>query len=134
NWSPTLDCDNGNAPAPAIADEHGTATFSKDDRNRTFVPIVGASPSNLFSCGATNSTPAANGLTNYPTCQFRVSSNNVQATEDQVFRTVVIGSGGSDSGSKAPLIAGVVVVLLVIGGVAGTVRWLRRRRPAPVRR
>lgn len=133
-WSPTLDCDNGNAPAPAIADANGTARFSKDDRNRTFVPIVGASPGRLFNCVAPNGTPPANELTSYKKCQIRVSSNNVQATADQVFRTVVIGAGGDgSSGSSAAAVGfGLVVGFIVIGGVVVAILWFRQRRRAPV--
>jgi hypothetical protein len=133
-WSPSLDCDLGNAPAPAIADSTGTARFSKNDHNRQFVPVVGAGPSNLFNCIAPHSTPPANQLTSYTKCQIRVSTNNTAATDDQVFRAVVIGSGGSGGGSGTAVAAGVIVVLVVVGAVVGTVLWLRRRRPAAARR
>jgi len=130
NWSPTLDCDSGTATAPAIADSTGTARFSKTDRNRMFTPVVGASPSKLFNCIAPHSTPPSDDLTSYTTCQIRVASNNVLPTDDQVFRAVVIGSGGS-SGSGAAGVIFVIVMVLVLAGIAvGVVLWVRRRRTA----
>jgi hypothetical protein len=135
NWSPTADCDLGNAPAPAIADSTGTARFLNTDHNRLFVPIVGAGPSGLFSCIAPHATPPAT-LTSYTKCQIRVSTNNTAATEDQVFRPVVIGtSGGSGGGSGTAATAGVIAAVIVVGAiVVGTVLWLRRRKPADARR
>jgi hypothetical protein len=133
-WSPTLDCDSGNAPAPAIADLGGTARFSKDDPNRVFAPVLGASPSRLFNCIAPHATPPGNGLTSYTTCQLRVSTNNAQQTDDQVFRSIDFGPGGSGGGSGAAVAVGVIGALIVLGGVIGTVFWLRRRRPAGVPR
>jgi hypothetical protein len=135
NWAPTSDCDPGNAPAPSIADPSGTVRFSNTDRNRLFVPFVGTSASGLFNCVAPHETPTNKQLPSYTKCQIRVSSNNTAATEDQVFRSIVIGTGsggGSSSGSGTTL-AVVVVALVVVGGIVAAVLLLRRRRRPAVR-
>ena len=38
-WSPTVHCDLGSSPSPAIADAQGVATFASNDRNRAFKPV-----------------------------------------------------------------------------------------------
>src|SRR5262245_33790297 len=50
NWRPTINCDAGTSPAPAIVDDDGVATFPSDDRNHAFHPFVGESPQQLFNC------------------------------------------------------------------------------------
>jgi hypothetical protein len=118
NWSPSLDCDVGNAPPPAIVDKSGTATFATTDPDRKFTPFVGPSPSSLFNCLAPNGPHPNNGLTSYTNCQIRVSSNNVAATQDQVFSSIVFGGSGGGSSHAGWLIAlGAVLVVLAILGL-----------------
>jgi len=126
-WSVSLDCDNGSAPAPAIVGADGTVRFPATDHNHAFVPFVGPSPSLLFNCLRPGDPLPNNGLNSYTTCQIRVSSNNTQATEDQVFHPIVFGTGtGSGSSSSSVPIA--VAVGLVLVAVVGGVVWARRRR------
>jgi hypothetical protein len=86
-WSPTINCDLGSAPPPAIADANGVATF---DGQSMFQPVAGASPQHLFNCVASGTTPPKNRLKTYTNCQLRVSSNNSTATPDQSFITLVL--------------------------------------------
>jgi hypothetical protein len=86
-WSPTINCDLGSAPPPAIADANGVATF---DGQSMFQPVAGASPQHLFNCVASGTTPPKNHLKTYTNCQLRVSSNNSTSTPDQSFLVLVL--------------------------------------------
>jgi len=97
DWSPTIDCDNGASPPPAIAAMNGQAVFPAAKPDRAFLPFQGESPSSLFNCIAPGSHPPANTLPTFSNCQLRVSSNNAAVTDDQVFRTIVL------SGRSVPL-------------------------------
>jgi len=97
NWSPTIDCDNGASPPPAISDSQGQASFPAAEPDRAFRPFQGESPSGLFNCVAPGAAKPANTLATFTNCQVRVSSNNASATDDQVFRPIVL------SGRSVPL-------------------------------
>jgi hypothetical protein len=123
NWSPSLDCDQGGAPPPAIVDPKGKVTFATTDPDRTFTPFLGASPSSLFNCVPPNGSHPNNGLPNYSNCQIRMSSNNTAATEDQVFLPIIFGGSGGGSSHSVWLIAlGIVVVVLLILGLVVLLR------------
>jgi hypothetical protein len=86
DWRPAVDCDVGSAPAAAIADESGVATFAADDPNHAFRPFVGPSPQRSFNCLGPDAPSPKNELEDdYRNCQVRVSSNNTRPTDDQVF-------------------------------------------------
>jgi hypothetical protein len=84
-WSPTVHCDLGSSPSPAIADDDGHATFSSSDPNHAFRPFVGESPQSLFNCLAPAQRPPANGLATSAKCNIRVSTSNTSVTSDQTF-------------------------------------------------
>jgi hypothetical protein len=96
-WDVTLDCDNGAAPPPAVADTQGQATFPADKPNRAFRAFQGQSPSSLFNCVAPGAARPANALQTYTNCQLRVSSSNTSVTDDQVLQPIVL------SGRSVPL-------------------------------
>ena len=128
-WSPTLDCDVGNAPAPVIVDTRGMVRFSATDHNHAFVPVLGPSPSTLFNCVKPNGPNLDNGLTNYTTCQIRVSTNNTQPTDDQVFLSIVFGAGPSGGGGSSSIaIVAIAAGLLVLAAIAARILVRRRRR------
>jgi hypothetical protein len=86
DWSPALDCDPGSAPAAAVADDAGVATFRADDPNHALRPFVGASPQRLFNCLGPDAPSPDNEIdADFRDCQIRVSSNNTRSTSDQVF-------------------------------------------------
>jgi hypothetical protein len=85
DWSPTLHCDIGTAPAPAVVAHNGIATFKANDRNHAFHPFRGSSPQAIFNCLAPRDADPHNGLASYRTCRLRVSSNNASVTDDQAF-------------------------------------------------
>ena len=115
NWRPTINCDAGTSPAPAIVDDEGVVTFPADDRNKSFHPFLGESPQQLFNCVPTGTDPPKNGLPTHSSCQIRVSSNNFSATPDQVFVNLEL-SGSSTSGADDDSSAG-TIVLVVVGVV-----------------
>lgn len=94
DWTPTIDCDLGSAPAAAVADDKGVVTFAADDPNHALYPFVGQGPQQLFSCLAPGATaePAV-GIESYSNCQLRVSTSNNDATDDQVFVTMTLPAG-----------------------------------------
>jgi hypothetical protein len=105
-WDPTINCDAGSAPAPAIADNSGKALFPAGDPNKQFHPFRGASPSGQFNCLNAIDPSPANGLPDFRNCQVRVSTNNAAVTSDQAFFTLTLPSGfnqnlGVCSGFKA---------------------------------
>jgi hypothetical protein len=133
-WAPNKDCDLETAPAAAVADAHGTVVFATTDRNRIFRPVRGVSPERLFNCVAPGET-LQNEVKSYTTCHIRVSTNNVTATADQVFRAfrfeappgaTTTGGGSGDSGSSG--IAVVVTAAGVLALAVVIVLVLRRRR------
>jgi hypothetical protein len=134
NWTPSRDCDVGGAPAPAVVDAKGTVQFLATDPNRAFNPVLGESPESLFNCIAPGGTAPKNDLTNYTNCQIRLSSNNVSATDDQVFASIVFGGSASGGGSSSSSPVG--LVLIVVGVLIVTILVLvvfrRRRRSADV--
>jgi len=85
NWSAQVDCDPGSAPAAAIADANGVATFSATDRNHAFRPFVGPSPQGSFNCLGPSAPEPNNHVDSFRNCQIRVSSTNSQSTADQAF-------------------------------------------------
>ena len=87
-WEPSLNCDVGSSPSPAIADTNGNATFLSTDPNHAFTPFKGASPQGLFNCLSPTDPSPQNGLDNFRNCQIRVASNNVVSTSDQVLTTL----------------------------------------------
>jgi hypothetical protein len=89
-WSPTVHCDLGSSPSPAIADGSGLATFPATDRNRAFHPFAGESPQSLFNCLAPSQRAPANGLPNFTNCALRVSTSNTAVTADQTFVAVAL--------------------------------------------
>jgi hypothetical protein len=102
------------------ADAHGIARFDAANPNQKVLLSVGQSPEGIFNCTAPRTAPPSNGLRNFTTCQLRVSTNNTQATTDQVFLPIVFGetsSGRSPTGWKAAVVIGGVVVLLIVGVV-----------------
>jgi hypothetical protein len=132
NWSVTRDCDLGGSPAPVIVDAHGVARFDANDRNHGFRPVIGASPQALFNCMKPGTPAPANGLTTFTRCQIRVSTNNVQETDDQVFFSIVFGAGSSAGGSgSTAVVFGVVAAALFLAALATYV--VARRRGRPVR-
>jgi len=86
-WSATENCDLGTSPAPATADQNGTATF---DGQKIFKPFKGESPQSLFNCLGPNDPALGpqNGLTDYTNCKIRVSTNNSGSTADQAFLSI----------------------------------------------
>ena len=90
SWSPTVHCDLGSSPSPAIADVHGVATFTSTDRNHAFRPFIGESPQSLFNCLAPGQRSPANSLPNFSNCKLRVSTSNTEVTADQAFLPVVL--------------------------------------------
>jgi hypothetical protein len=111
DWSPTLHCDIGTAPAPVVVTRDGTATFPANDRNHGFHPFRGESPQAVFNCLAPGDAAPHNGVASYTNCRVRVSSNNSTATQDQVFldirisaaaaRVPTTNSGASGGGSSS---------------------------------
>jgi hypothetical protein len=109
-WSPTVHCDLGSSPAPAIADRRGLATFSSTDRNRAFRPFEGESPQSLFNCLAPAQHPPANGLATFTNCTLRVSTSNTAVTADQTFLAMELEAspappatgGGSTAAASTP--------------------------------
>jgi hypothetical protein len=89
-WDPTINCDLGSSPPPAIADANGDATFPSDDVNRAFHPFQGESPQSLFNCMAAGKPAPNNQLPTFNNCKLRISSNNSSATGDQVFVPIVL--------------------------------------------
>jgi hypothetical protein len=74
-----------------------------------------------------------NQLKSYTNCQIRVSTNNTQPTDDQVFLTISFGgdpagTGSSGGSSGAGAFIAVVVGIVVVAG--GAFMWLRRGRTA----
>jgi hypothetical protein len=110
DWSPTLHCDIGTAPAPVIVARDGTATFRASDRNHGFHPVRGESPQSVFNCLASGDAPPHNGLASYSTCRVRVSSNNAAPTDNQAFLDIRISNAaavvpatiGGGSSSQSP--------------------------------
>jgi hypothetical protein len=134
NWAPTRNCDIGSSPAAAIVDGKGQARFDAGDRNHAFQPFVGLGPESLFKCLTAGAAPAKNGLSEFRSCQIRVSSNNSQSTADQVFLPIVFGSASASSGAQSSsssssrsMVILVVVILVVLIG-AGLALGLRARR------
>jgi len=129
-WSPGRDCDAGTAPGPVTADAHGVARFDAANPNQRVLLSVGQSPESVFNCMPPGTKPPSNQLRTFTTCQLRVSTNNAQATQDQVFFPIVFGgssSGGSSDGWKVAVIVCGAVILLTVGVV---LLLVRRRNPA----
>jgi hypothetical protein len=102
NWTPTIDCDFGSAPAAAIADENGRVTFSATDRNHAPFLFVGPSPQELFNCLSPKMQSPGNLMEDYRNCQIRVSSSNTAGTDDQVFLTLKLPEGARAGTRKPP--------------------------------
>ncbi len=83
-WDPTINCDLGSSPAPAIADADGNVTFSVSNLNHQFRPFKGDSPQGLFNCRASGEA-ATSSLPSYTNCKVRLSTNNSIGTGDQQF-------------------------------------------------
>ena len=128
-WKPTLDCDIQTSPAAAITDVNGVATFAAGDANHAFRPFAGRSPQDLFSCTGPGHAAPEQGIPNYEHCQVRVSSNNIDATDDQTFLPMTFpgtdGSTSSSDGSDPPYVLIAALAVVVIGG--GAFFFFRRR-------
>ena len=83
-WDPTINCDLGSSPAPAVADASGKVTFSVGDANHRFRPFTGDSPQGLFNCRAPGAAVSSS-LPSFTNCKVRVSTNNAVRTGDQQF-------------------------------------------------
>ena len=119
NWSPTRDCDAGTAPGPVSADAGGTARFDANNPNRRILYFVGPSPQGIFNCLPPGAPDPKNQLRSFSNCQIRVSTNNVQATTDQVFLPIVLGDNvRKSSGSSALPITLAVIGVVVVAGIA----------------
>jgi len=136
HWNVTVDCDNGSSPASAIADAQGVARFDASDPNRDFVYVLGESPSRLFNCLGPHTAKPNDGLPTYSSCQVRVSTNNSQVTDDQLFFPIVVadagGAGAATSGAKHSSHTALVLVLVIAAvacATAGIVVFVRTRRP-----
>jgi hypothetical protein len=132
HWTPDVDCDIATSPAPVFTPASGTVVFSATDLNHRFTPVQGLSPQGDFAC-FTATSPT--GIPHFDTCKVRISTNNTQATTDQLFIGLSLsGHGGStksksSSGSSSAgiLVAvGVVIAALLLAAVF----MLRRRRAA----
>ncbi len=111
HWRPQVDCDLGSAPSPAIADSHGKVTFPAGDPNSGVLFFHGESPQHIFNCLTPSEPSPKNHLDDYRTCQVRVSTNNADATADQVFVKFTLGTSGSSSSSSSS--KGLLVLVLV---------------------
>jgi hypothetical protein len=129
HWRVTLDCDTGTSPSSAIVDANGVARFNADDHNRAFRPIMGPSPSGNFNCLPEGASSPKNGLADYRSCFVRVSSNNYQATDDQLFLPFVLRTktSSSSSSSSRPWIAALIVVAAAGIVITALVLFTRRR-------
>lgn len=135
-WKPTLDCDVGSAPAPAIAGKDGVAVFGAVDPNHVMKLFRGKSPQEQFNCLAPDDPSPKNRLRDFRDCSLRVSTSNLVRTPDQVkvllrfpaARTAAKRDGGD---SKAPvwLVVSLIVIAIVIV-VAVLVRRARSRASA----
>ena len=134
HWSPAVDCDIGTSPAPVFAPASGIVEFPKDDLNHRFTPVMGLSPQGDFACFT---TAAANGVPHFDTCKVRISTNNTQATKDQLFVELVLpGHAGakassSSSGLSPIAIAAIGVLIAVVVAVATAIGLRARRGPRP---
>jgi len=102
DWTPTIDCDLGTAPAAAVADLNGRVTFAADDRNHAPFLFVGPSPQELFNCLSPKGTSPGNSMEDFRNCQLRVSSSNTEGTDDQVFLTLQLPEGARPGIRKTP--------------------------------
>jgi hypothetical protein len=135
HWNVTVDCDNGSSPASAVADAQGVARFDASDPNRDFVYVLGQSPSRLFNCLGPHTPKPNDDLPTYTTCQVRVSTNNSQVTDDQLFFPIAMAgtaatSGGSKHSSHTWLVLALVIAAIA-AATAGIVVFVRTRRPTP---
>ena len=139
NWTPSIDCDIGTSPAPVFTPASGTVVFDTSDLNHRFTPVKGLSPEGNFAC-FTSTSPS--GVPHFNTCQVRISTNNTQATTDQIFLELTMAGQAGTTGSAAAasssssssstvvfVVLGVVVVVLLGGALL-----LRSRRAAQPRR
>ena len=138
NWTPNIDCDVGTSPAPVFTPPSGVVVFDASDLNHRFTPVKGLSPEGNFAC-FTDISPK--GVPHFDSCKVRISTNNTQATKDQIFIDIVLaGHGGastaaastssSSSGSSSAVVfvvIGVVVVVLLGGAFALRSRRARTR-------
>ena len=136
-WKPTLDCDVGSAPAPAIAGGDGGAVFDVKDPNRVMKLFRGRSPQEQFNCLAPGDPSPKNALRDFRDCSLRVSTNNLERTADQVrlalrFPPSSVASGSHRSRSKMSvwlMIPVIAVVLVIVTGV-----FARRSRSRAARK
>jgi hypothetical protein len=101
DWSPTLNCDLGNSPAPVVVTRNGTAIFDPSDASHRFVPFAGASPQSLFNCVPSGDRAPGNALPSFPACQVRVSTSPTLATPDQIFLPLALPRGANTPVPKA---------------------------------
>jgi hypothetical protein len=136
HWSVNIDCDPGSSPAGATADAHGVARFPASDPNFNFVEVLGESPSRLWNCLGPHTPKPNDGLSSYTTCQVRVSSNNTQVTDDQLFFPITVAgattgtAGGGANHSSHTVLVLVLVIAAIACATAGIVVFVRTRRPA----
>jgi hypothetical protein len=125
HWRPQVDCDLGSAPAPAIADAHGKVTFTAGDPNSQILFFHGESPEHIFNCLTASEPSPKNHVDDYRSCQVRVSTNNADATADQVFLKYTLGGSGTSTSSKGTI--ALVVVGIAVVAVIAVVLISRRR-------
>ncbi len=89
-WDPTINCDLGSSPAPAVADASGVVTFAVGDSNHRFRPFAGDSPQGLFNCRAPGTAAPTSGTPSFTNCQVRVSTSNSSSTGDQQFLPITL--------------------------------------------
>jgi hypothetical protein len=125
NWRPTYDCDTATATAAATADDKGDVVFPAGDVNFGLQVVKGQSPQRLFNCLASGEAEPNNGVKSYTTCQIRVTTDLVHASNDQAFLdfqfkgNTTSTSDSSSSNSKTGVVAVIVVLAaVVVGGVA----------------
>jgi hypothetical protein len=125
HWRPSVDCDLGSAPSPAIADAHGKVTFTANDPNSQVLFFHGESPEHIFNCLTASEPSPKNHVDDYRSCQVRVSTNNSDATQDQVFLKYTLGKSATSTSSKGTI--ALVVVGIAVVAIIAVVLISRRR-------
>lgn len=131
NWKPTLDCDVGSAPAPAIAGQDGVAVFAANDPNHVMKVFRGKSPEEQFNCLAPDDPSPKNDLRDFRNCSLRVSTSNLEATPDQVQLALAypaINAASKSGSSDSNALVWLVVLLIAIVVVVAVVVLARRAR------
>jgi hypothetical protein len=101
-WSVTIDCDFGQSPGPAIADDSGTAMFTGAGNNFQAFKNGKTEAQNKFNCLAPDDRDPGNGKPSFTTCRIRVSTNNTAVTGDQSFLLITLPSYGAPGIPTSP--------------------------------